>query len=60
MRALLLKEHGGLENLRALMEMISRGEIRRVIDKVLPLAEAVERLRRIRDREVIGNVVVIP
>ena len=60
MEALLLKEHGGLENLRALMEMISRGEIRRVIDKVPPLAEAVEGLRRIRDREVIGNVVVIP
>jgi alcohol dehydrogenase len=48
------------ENLRALMEMVSKGEIRPVVDKVLPLAQALEGLRLIRSREVIGKVVVKP
>jgi NADPH:quinone reductase-like Zn-dependent oxidoreductase len=50
----------GDENLRALMEMVSKGEIRPVVDKVLPLAQALEGLRLIRSREVIGKVVVKP
>jgi alcohol dehydrogenase len=48
------------ENLRALMEMISQGEIKPVVDKVLPLEQAIEGLRLIRDREIIGKVVVKP
>src|SRR5262245_36421080 len=48
------------DNLAALMEMIQRGEVKPVIDKVLPLEEAAEGLRLIQDREVIGKVVVAP
>jgi alcohol dehydrogenase len=48
------------ENLRALLGMISRGDIKPAIDKVLPLEQAIEGLRLIRDREVIGKVVVTP
>ena len=49
-----------IENLTALMDMISKGEIKPMIDKVLPLSEAKEGLRLIQDREVIGKVVVTP
>jgi alcohol dehydrogenase len=48
------------DNLAALMELISAGKIKPVIDKVLPLEEAREGLRLIQDREVIGKVVVTP
>jgi NADPH:quinone reductase-like Zn-dependent oxidoreductase len=46
--------------LAALMALIQQGKVKPVIDKVLPLAEAREGLRLIRDREVIGKVVVAP
>ena len=49
-----------MDNLTALMDMISKGEIKPMIDKVLPLSEAKEGLRLIQDREVIGKVVVTP
>ena len=42
------------------MTMIQQGEIKPVIDKVLPLEQAREGLRLIQDREVIGKVVVTP
>ncbi|HYS49076.1 MAG TPA: zinc-binding dehydrogenase [Xanthobacteraceae bacterium] len=48
------------ENLKALMEMIAQGKMHPVIDKVLPLDAAAEGLRLVRDREVIGKVVVVP
>lgn len=48
------------DDLAALMKLISEGRIKPVIDKVLPLEEAVEGLRLIRDREVMGKVVVAP
>ncbi len=48
------------DNLAALMALIQQGKVKPVIDKVLPLAEAREGLRLIRDREVIGKVVVAP
>ena len=48
------------DNLSALMELISAGKIKPVIDKVLPLEQAREGLRLIEDREVIGKVVVTP
>ncbi|TCT06122.1 zinc-binding dehydrogenase [Aquabacter spiritensis] len=48
------------ENLAALMDMIQAGSLKPVIDKVLPLEEAAEGLRLIRDREVMGKVVVTP
>jgi alcohol dehydrogenase len=48
------------ENLTALMDMIAHGKMRPLIEKVLPLEQAAEGLRLIRDREVIGKVVVAP
>lgn len=49
-----------IEDLTALMEMISKGEIKPVIDKVLPLEEARDGLRLIQDRKVLGKVVITP
>src|SRR5271168_2941906 len=48
------------DDLAALMDLISAGKIKPVIDKVLPLSEAREGLRLIADREVVGKVVVTP
>ncbi len=48
------------EDLAALMELISAGKMKPVIDKVLPLEQARDGLRLIEDREVIGKVVVTP
>ncbi len=48
------------DNLSALMTMIQDGSLKPVIDKVVPLEEAAEGLRLIRDREVMGKVVVTP
>ena len=48
------------DNLTDLMNMIAEKKIKPVIDEVLPLAKAAEGLRLIRDREVIGKVVVVP
>lgn len=49
-----------VENLIDLMKMIVEKRIKPVIDEVLPLEKAAEGLRLIRDREVIGKVVVVP
>ncbi|WP_208603286.1 quinone oxidoreductase family protein [Caballeronia sordidicola] len=48
------------ENLRALLDQIATGELVPAIDRTLPLEEAAEGLRLIRDREVLGKVVVNP
>jgi alcohol dehydrogenase len=48
------------ENLKALMDMIQRGDMKPVIDEVLPLERAAEGLRMIESREVFGKVVVTP
>jgi NADPH:quinone reductase-like Zn-dependent oxidoreductase len=48
------------DNLTDLMKMISEKRIKPLIDAVLPLDRAVEGLRLIKDREVIGKVVVVP
>ena len=48
------------ENLRALLSQIERGELTPAIDRVLSLEQAAEGLRLIRDREVLGKVVVNP
>lgn len=48
------------DNLAALMKLIAEGRMTPVIDRVLPLAEAAEGLRLIRDREVLGKVIVTP
>ena len=49
-----------VENLKALMDMIQRRELKPVIDEVLPLERAAEGLRLIESREVFGKVVVTP
>ncbi len=48
------------EDLKGLMDLIARGKMKPVIDKVLPLDQAAEGLRMIQDREVMGKVVVAP
>ena len=48
------------ENLKALMDMIQRRELKPVIDEMLPLERAAEGLRLIETREVFGKVVVTP
>ena len=49
-----------IDDLTALMDMIAKGEIKPLVDKVLPLSEGREGLRLIQDREVIGKVVITP
>jgi NADPH:quinone reductase-like Zn-dependent oxidoreductase len=48
------------DNLSALLDLIKEGKVKPVIDRVLPLEEAAEGLRLIRDREVLGKVVITP
>lgn len=48
------------DNLAALMEMIGTGRLKPTVDKILPLADAAEGLRMVRDREVMGKIVVTP
>lgn len=48
------------EDLKALLERVASGQIDPLIDRVLPLEQAAEGLRLIRDREVLGKVVVTP
>ena len=48
------------DDLKGLMALIREGKMKPVIDKVLTLDEAREGLRLIRDREVIGKVIVAP
>ena len=48
------------EDLQGLLALIEVGKMKPLIDKVLPLDQAIEGLRLLRDREVIGKVVVEP
>jgi NADPH:quinone reductase-like Zn-dependent oxidoreductase len=48
------------DDLSALLDLVKTGNIKPVIDKVLPLEKAIEGLRLIEDREVMGKVVVTP
>lgn len=48
------------EDLRGLMTLIQDDKMRPVIDNVMPLDQAIEGLRLLRDRKVIGKVVVEP
>ena len=49
-----------IEDLETLMKLIARGELSPVIDTVLPLEQTAEGVRRLRDREVIGKIVITP
>jgi NADPH:quinone reductase-like Zn-dependent oxidoreductase len=48
------------DDLKGLMALIKDGKMKPVIDKVLPLDQAIEGLRLIQDREVFGKVIVTP
>ncbi len=49
-----------VDDLEILLHMVQAGQLKPVIDRVLPLTEAAEALRILEDREVIGKVVVEP
>ncbi|MVW70176.1 zinc-binding dehydrogenase [Bordetella sp. 15P40C-2] len=48
------------DNLKALLDMVADGSVKPVIDRVVPLEQAAEGLALIRDREVLGKVIVTP
>lgn len=48
------------DNLQALLALVAEGRLDPVIDRVLPLEQAAEGLALIRDRAVLGKVVVAP
>jgi NADPH:quinone reductase-like Zn-dependent oxidoreductase len=48
------------EDLQGLMALIEDGKMKPVIDRVLSLDQAIEGLRPLRDREVVGKVIVTP
>ena len=43
-----------------LLDLVSAGKLAPVIDEVLPLDRTVEALQRVRDRGMIGKVVIDP
>uniref|UniRef100_UPI0039EE9F52 SDR family NAD(P)-dependent oxidoreductase n=1 Tax=Bordetella sputigena TaxID=1416810 RepID=UPI0039EE9F52 len=48
------------ENLKALLDMVAEGTVDPLIDRAVPLEKAAEGLALIRDREVLGKVIVNP
>lgn len=48
------------DNLEALLQLVADGKLDPVIDRVVPLEQAAEGLALIRDRAVLGKVVVAP
>ncbi|WP_201258592.1 SDR family NAD(P)-dependent oxidoreductase [Bordetella sp. H567] len=48
------------ENLKALLDMVAEGSVDPLIDRAVPLEQAAEGLALIRDREVLGKVIVNP
>ncbi len=48
------------DNLSGLMDLIQSGAFKPVVDKVLPLEQAAQGLKAIRDREVMGKIIVTP
>jgi alcohol dehydrogenase len=48
------------ENLKALLDMVADGTVKPLIDRSVPLEKAAEGLALIRDREVLGKVLVTP
>jgi alcohol dehydrogenase len=49
-----------IEDLEILMQHIADGKLKPVIDTVLPLEQTGEGVRQLRDREVIGKIVITP
>lgn len=48
------------DDIAALLQMVRDGRLRPVIDRVLPLDDAIEGVRLLEDREVVGKVVITP
>ncbi|WP_127572173.1 quinone oxidoreductase family protein [Georgenia faecalis] len=48
------------EDFEALLAMVAAGELDPLVSDVVPLSGAVEGLRKVRDREVLGKIVVTP
>jgi alcohol dehydrogenase len=48
------------DDLVALMDLIQQGKLKPVIDTVLPLEKTAEGVRMLRDREVIGKIIITP
>ncbi|ARP94474.1 zinc-binding dehydrogenase [Bordetella genomosp. 13] len=48
------------DNLKALLDMVADGTVDPLIDRAVPLEQAAEGLALIRDREVLGKVIVNP
>lgn len=48
------------EDLRGLLAMVEKGELEPVIDRVVPLEDAVKGLADLRDRKFVGKIVVRP
>ncbi len=49
-----------IEDLETLMRLISEDRLSPVIDEVYPLEQTAEGVRRLRDREVIGKIIITP
>jgi len=49
-----------IEDLETLMDLIAAEKLKPVIDTVLPLEQTAEGVRQLRDREVIGKIVITP
>ena len=49
-----------VEDIETLLKLVQTGQLKPVIDRVLPLTEAREALRLLEQREVIGKVIVAP
>jgi alcohol dehydrogenase len=49
-----------IEDLEQLMKMISEDKLKPKIDTVLPLEQTAEGVRQLRDREVIGKIIITP
>ncbi len=49
-----------VDDLERLLDMVQTGQLKPVIDRMLPLTEAAKALRILEDREVIGKVIVEP
>jgi alcohol dehydrogenase len=50
----------GREDLEALVRLVAEGRIRPAVDQVVPLERAAEGLALLRDRKVLGKVMVTP
>ena len=48
------------EDLKILMEMISEGRLKPIIDTVLPLEKTADGVKLLEDREVIGKIIITP